>query len=646
MDIAPIGATNFRNQKKVFGIKKDDRRRHIYIIGKTGMGKTTLLENMAVWDIQNGNGLAVIDPHGEFADKLLDYIPSERINDTIYFNPADIEYPIGFNVLENVDPETRHLVAGGVMSVFKKIWPDVWSPRMEYILNNSILALLEYPGSTLLGIMRLLSDREFRNKIVNRLTDPVVKSFWVDEFAEYSKQFATEAVAAIQNKVGQFITASIIRNIIGQTKTAFDLREVMDKKKIFIVNLSKGKLGEDVSKLLGGLVITKLYLAAMSRVDIPEEQRNDFYLYVDEFQNFANESFANILSEARKYRLSLTLAHQYIGQLYSEKMGASLRDAIFGNVGTIITFRVGAEDAEFLEKEFAPIFTMNDIINLPKYHIYLKLMIDGIATDPFSALTLPSPPPLKKSNRAKIIKCTRENFAVKREEIESKIKKWAGFEVAEAAPPVEKSDVAPEIKTKVNKTVEEEKTHPLIKNSQKFFAACWKCAEAVKIPFKPDRKRPVFCKNCYKKAQRLKQAGKIPNLSSYLFFDEKTQTLQGGSVQSMPNATKNILKKIKDEIEEVKNFKDEKITKDELRETLREILASKKMLLETSFNQDKDKKNQNKISNAQSDTSQKSSINTSGAADTNNQIATSSETKTNPPQSKKIILKPGQSVKI
>ncbi len=591
MDITPIGITTFRNQKKVFGIKKDDRRRHIYIIGKTGVGKTTLLENMAVWDIQNGNGVGVIDPHGEFADKLLDYIPSNRINDVIYFNPADIEYPIGFNVLENVDPETRHLVAAGVMSVFKKIWPDVWSPRMEYILNNAILALLEYPGSTLLGIMRILSDKEFRNKIVNRLTDPVVKSFWVDEFAEYSKQFATEAVAAIQNKVGQFITASIIRNIIGQTRTAFDLREIMDKKKILIVNLSKGKLGEDVSKLLGGLIITKLYLAAMSRVDIPEEQRNDFYLYVDEFQNFANESFANILSEARKYRLSLILAHQYIAQLYSEKMGTTLRDAIFGNVGTIIAFRVGAEDAEFLEKEFSPIFTMNDIINLPKYNIYIKLMIDGIVTDPFSAHTLPSPQKLKKSNRNKIIKQSRYNFALSKKEIEAKINKWAGFEteenqiLKENLPSKEDRKKKPEIKQKeeIDVSSSEKKGHPLVKLTQKFFAACWKCNGAVKVPFQPDGKRPVFCKKCFKKSQNLKAKGIIPTLSSYLFYDDKNQRLLTDIKLTPKSANLDILQKIKEEIEQSDIKQKKEVTpKEELKKVLSEILSNKKNIKSTN----------------------------------------------------------------
>jgi len=333
-DITIFAETNFRNKRAKFGIKTDDRRRHMYIVGKTGMGKTVMLENMAIQDIQQGKGIAVVDPHGEFAERMLDFVPKERINDVIYFNPADLNFPIAFNAIEQVAPEYRHLIASGLMGVFKKIWPDVWSARMEYILHNSVLALLEYPGSTLLGINRLLADKDYRNKVIEKISDPTVKSFWTNEFAKYPDRFREEAVAPIQNKVGQFISAPLIRNIIGQTRTAFNIREIMDNGKILIVNLSN------------------------------EEERRDFYLYVDEFQNFATEAFANILSEARKYHLCLTLAHQYIAQ-----MEETVRDAIFGNVGTIITFRVGAADAEFLEKEFLPEFNADDLVNLAKYNI-------------------------------------------------------------------------------------------------------------------------------------------------------------------------------------------------------------------------------------------------------------------------------------
>ena len=411
-----IGKTNFRNSERAFGIKLDDRRRHTYIIGKSGTGKSTLLENMVIADIQAGRGVCFVDPHGESAEKILHFIPESRINDVIYFNPADIGFPIAFNPLERVNFEMRHLVASGLMSVFKKIWPDVWSARMEYILNNTLLALLEYPNSTLLGIMKMLSDKEFRAQIVSNLKDPVVKSFWVDEFAKYTQKLETEAVAAIQNKVGQFVANPLIRNIVGQVHSSFDPRDVMDNKKIFIANLSKGLTGEDNSNLLGAMMITKIQLAAMSRAGIPSAQLQDFYLYVDEFQNFATESFATILSEARKYRLSLTLAHQYIEQIIE-----SVRSAVFGNVGTMIIFRVGASDAEFLEKEFYPQFTATDFVNLPNANIYIKLMIDGVASQPFSAKTLPPPVAATQTFFDAIIESSRSKYASSRAVVEEKI---------------------------------------------------------------------------------------------------------------------------------------------------------------------------------------------------------------------------------
>lgn len=426
-DILYLGRTTFRNKKELFGIKLDDRRRHIYIVGKTGMGKTSLLKNMAIQDIQAGKGIAFVDPHGEAAEELLDFVPSERVNDVIYFNPADVDYPIAFNVMEKVEISRKHLVASGLMGVFKKIWPDVWSARMEYILNNCILALLDYPDSTLLGINRMLADPDYRQRVVDKIEDPVVKFFWVKEFARYTQRYEVEATAAIQNKVGQLISAPLIRNIIGQVKSSIDIRKVMDEGKILILNLSKGKIGEDASRLLGALLITRIQLAAMSRVDIPEDQRKDFFLYVDEFQNFATEAFANILSEARKYRLSLILANQYLAQL--EEMtptgrSTKVRDAVFGNVGTIISFRVGAEDAEFLEKEFAPEVLADDLVNLAKFNIYVKLMVGGVSTRPFSAETLPPPDPPAKSNKEKIIKVSREKYGTPKEIVEEKIKKW------------------------------------------------------------------------------------------------------------------------------------------------------------------------------------------------------------------------------
>lgn len=422
-DIVYIGETNFRNQKRRFGIKSDDRRRHVYVIGKTGMGKTTLLENLAAQDIQAGRGVAIVDPHGEFAEKMLSFIPSSRVNDTIYFNPADLNWPIALNVVEKVAVEHRHLIASGLVGVFKKIWADSWGPRLEYVLRNAILALLEYPDSTLLGIMRILADKTYRKKVVQNIRDPVVRSFWIEEFSKYPDRFQAEAVAPIQNKVGQFLTSPLIRNIVGQTKSSINMREVMDEGKILIMNLSKGRIGEDNSALLGAMMITRLQLAAMARIDIPEEERRDFYLYVDEFQNFATESFANILSEARKYRLNLTLAHQYITQLEEP-----VRDSVFGNVGTIISFRVGAEDAEFLEKEFSPEFSAHDLVNLSKYNIYLKLMIDGVASRPFSAVSLPPVLPPAENKTEQVINVTRHRYSTPRERVEEKIRRWSGYE--------------------------------------------------------------------------------------------------------------------------------------------------------------------------------------------------------------------------
>ncbi len=421
-EIAFFAKTNFRNQERVFGIKMDDRRRHMYVIGKTGMGKTNLLENLAIQDIQKGHGIAFIDPHGDTAEKIIRAVPSNRINDVIYFNPADQDFPIAFNVMEKVSPEYRHLVASGLVGVFKKIWADSWGPRLEYILRNAILALLEYPGSTLLGVTRILVDKSYRDRVIEKITDPVVRSFWVDEFSKWNDRVLQEVISPIQNKVGQFLTSSLIRNIVGQTESSFDVRKVIDERKILIMNLSKGRIGEDNSALLGAMIITKIQLAAMGRVDIPEETRADFYLYVDEFQNFATESFANILSEARKYHLNLILANQYVTQI-DEKV----RDAIFGNAGSIVSFRVGAMDAEVREKEFEPVFMMNDLVNLPKYQIYLKLMIDGIAGDAFSATTLP---PIKledAGNEDKIIQSSRERYTSSREEVEDKIRRWSGM---------------------------------------------------------------------------------------------------------------------------------------------------------------------------------------------------------------------------
>lgn len=475
-DLTFFGVTNFRGEEKSFGIKKLDRRQHMYVIGKTGVGKTALLKNMAFQDIQRGNGVAVIDPHGELVEELLEAVPEFRIKDVVYFNPADTDYPVGFNVLEVPDPKYKHLVASSLMSVFTKIWANVWSARMEYILHNSILALVDTPGTTLLGINRILVDRDYRQGIVDNLEDPVVKSFWVNEYAAWNERFRNEAIAPIQNKVGQFLNTALVRNIVGQPKSTINIPDIMDTGKILLINVSKGRIGEDNSALLGAMFITKMQLAAMERVRIPEEERKDFYLFVDEFQNFVTESFASILSEARKYHLNLTIAHQYIGQLMTEET-AEVRDAVFGNVGTLLSFRVGAADAEFLEREFGPRFTAQDLVNLPNYNIYLRLMIDGITSEPFSATTLP---PMEmgadKDLREKIIETSRRRYASDRETVEEEIAQWSGTMKAAQ----ESAATAHEL----------------------YEATCSVCGKETKVPFEPDPTRPVYCKDCLEKVKK------------------------------------------------------------------------------------------------------------------------------------------------
>ncbi|MFZ5365454.1 MAG: type IV secretory system conjugative DNA transfer family protein [Patescibacteria group bacterium] len=537
--IAVFAETNFRNERRRFGIKVDDRRRHMYFVGKTGMGKSVVLENLIYHDIISGNGVAVVDPHGDLAEKVIEFIPANRINDVIYFNPADIDFPIAFNVLEKVDPKYRHLVASGLIGVFKKIWADSWGPRLEYLLRNAILALLDYPDSTLLGVNRILVDKEYRKKVVAKIQDPVVKAFWLDEFTKYNQQFLVEAIAPIQNKVGQFLSTSLIRNIVGQVKSTISMRDIMDNRKILILNLSKGRIGEDSSSLLGAMIITKIQLAAMSRVDIPESERKDFYLYVDEFQNFATESFAGILSEARKYRLNLTIAHQYI-----EQLGDVVKAAVFGNVGTIICFRVGAADAEELEKEFTPRFTPEDLVNLPKYNIYLKLMIDGVASDPFSANTLP-PRHENTGNVDKIVTISRERYAKSREVVEEKIARWSGVETEamllreekklkemkagekqiesgdvfkksidfldilrrKIMPPKELAKAEQEI-ADVKEQIEAEPQETKA-DVEKIVKCDW-CSARTRINFEPDPEKPVLCKECLKDYRRMQAKGIEP----------------------------------------------------------------------------------------------------------------------------------------
>ncbi len=413
--ITYLATTNYRNTNKLFGIKEKDRGGHMYIIGKTGTGKSTLIENMVISDIKAGNGLALIDPHGDLAENILGYIPKERIEDVIYFNPADIEYPIAFNPLETIHPDYHHLVASGLISVFKKIWADFWGPRLEHILRNSILTLLAYQGSTLLDIPRLLTNKTFRSRVLTKIADQQLRDFWFLEYEQYSAWMRSSAIAPILNKMGQFLSSVPLRNIVGQRENTFKLRKVMDEGKILIVNLAKGKIGEDNCALLGAMIVTRIQLAAMSRANLPESERKYFYLYVDEVHNFLTESFADILSESRKYGLCLILAHQYIEQLEKE-----IRTAVFGNVGTIISFRVGAKDASYLSREFMSVFKESDLVNLPNYHIYLKLLIDGFTSKAFSAATL-APPEMGVSFRDEIIAASRAKYNKPRKQAEKEL---------------------------------------------------------------------------------------------------------------------------------------------------------------------------------------------------------------------------------
>ena len=416
-----FAATHTRGKREMFGIRAADRGKHMYVIGKTGMGKSTMLENMAIQDIQNGEGIAFIDPHGATAEKLLDFVPQERIKDVVYFAPFDTDHPMGFNVMEDVGYDRRHLVVSGLMGALKRIWVDAWSARMEYILQNTLLALLEYPDSTLLDVNRMLTNKTFRAAVVEKISDPIVRSFWTEEFASFTDTYTREATPAIQNKVGQFTSNPLIRNIVGQGKSSFNLRKMMDEKKIFIVNLSKGRMGETNASLLGSMLVVKIYLAAMSRADEPAAVMAKLprcYFYVDEFQSMMNEAFADILSESRKYKLALTLANQYIEQMEEE-----VRDAVFGNVGTLICFRVGPFDAEVLEIIFDPTFTPEDLVGLGIGQIYLTLMIDGVGSRPFSAETIPPIEAPTISFRDDVIRSSRELYGRARAEIEAAVNK-------------------------------------------------------------------------------------------------------------------------------------------------------------------------------------------------------------------------------
>ena len=426
-DVTIFGETDYRDTKVEFGLKRGDRVRHFYLLGKTGTGKSTLFKNMFISDVLAGDGACFVDPHGDTVEQLLDYIPPNRIKDVVYFNPTDVAHPIGFNLLELKDKSQRDLIADGVVEVFKKQFGDSWGPRLQYILTNTIATALEAQGTTLLAVIRLLMDQNYRKFILKQVDDPILYKFWTEEFAQMAQnsKLLSESVSPIQNKVGRFISSAVTRNIIGQVKSTIDLREIMDNQKILLVNLAQGRLGEETASLLGGMIITRLQATAMERVDIPEEERKDFFLYVDEFQNFATESFAKILSEARKYKLNLTMTNQYIDQL-----PLTVRQAIFGNVGTLGSFVVSQGDASILEKEFAPVVASDDLVSLDAYALYIKLCIDGMTSIPFSAKSLPVRYH-KFGLKDEIIARSREKYGTTKEEIEEKIVKWSNQNYSE-----------------------------------------------------------------------------------------------------------------------------------------------------------------------------------------------------------------------
>jgi hypothetical protein len=413
-----IGQYDTWGTPRIFGISPNDQRQHLYVIGKTGVGKTTLLRNLILQHIQAGHGVGVIDPHGDLAEELLHHIPPARADHLVYFNPADLDYPISLNLLADVPPNERHLTASGIVAAFKNIWPDSWGPRLEYILYNAVVALLDCPNTSLLGVNRLLTDSTYRRWVVNQIEDPFIRDFWQTEYESYDPRFQREAIAPIQNKLGQFLLNPVIRNILGQVKKRVNFPFIMDDGRLFIANLSKGQIGHEKANLLGSLLTTQFQLAAMARARQPEESRRDFYLFIDEFQNFSTEAFASILAESRKYRLCLTLSHQYIDQL-----SLPVRQAVFGNVGTLIAFRVGSTDAEVLKKEFGNVFEIQQFADLNQYEVLVNLLESGTNRTPFRGRTL-EPLQHRVGRKEKLIARSRERFATLRTVVENKLNRW------------------------------------------------------------------------------------------------------------------------------------------------------------------------------------------------------------------------------
>ncbi|MFN8392432.1 MAG: type IV secretory system conjugative DNA transfer family protein [Bdellovibrionota bacterium] len=434
-NISFIATTNFRDQRVAFGIKRSDRRRHLYVLGKSGSGKSKLLELLIKNDLETGKGVGVLDPHGDLVDNILTYIPKNRIKDVVLFDPSDLQYPASFNPLEQVPEHLKMRVTIGFIEIFKKLFGSNWSPRLEHVLRYTTLALLDTPGTTILSILKMLTDKNYRQMIVRNIQDNVVKNFWVNEFASWSEKFDNEAITPLLNKVGQFVATNMIRNIVGQPKNLFNFREIMDSRKILLMKISKGILGEENASLLGAIAVTKVYQAAMSRADTAENNRVDFYFYVDEFHNFATDTFDEILSEARKYRLNLTIANQFLGQL-----DAKIRKTVFGNVGSLISFRVGGEDAGIVSAEFNPRFSERDIINLGVRDFCVKMSIDGEIKEAFSGRTLPIQVP-EQHFSDECVAFSRSHYSRPLEEVRTILQQWE----ENKTPPltVEKSVTAP-----------------------------------------------------------------------------------------------------------------------------------------------------------------------------------------------------------
>lgn len=413
-DATFFGLTNFRGIQTKFGILREDRRRHLYVVGKSGVGKSKLLETLIINDIKNNKGVCVMDPHGDLIQDLIKYVPQNKVKDIIYFNVADFEHPIAFNPLENVSIDMKQQVTQGLIEVFKKFFGGDWSPKIEHVFRYTTLAMLDYPNSTIVGMMKMLTNRKFRQKVIPEIKDSVVKHFWANEFSSWSEKFDNEAILPLVNKLGQFLSNHLIRNIVVQPHNTFDFDDIMNNQKILFIELSKGRLGEENASLLGAMLITKIYQTAMARAKLPEAQRKEFYLYIDEFQNFATDTFENILSESRKYRLLLTISHQYLAQVPDRVKGT-----VFGNMGSIIAMRVGADDGSYLANEFTPIFTTEDFINLGVREMLIKMSVGGQTSPPFSATTIDVPPPPQPNFAQEIIKYNHDKYTKKLSEIDA-----------------------------------------------------------------------------------------------------------------------------------------------------------------------------------------------------------------------------------